>query len=138
MNKQTVALIASFAGWILTADVADATTYEAIAGQWCGDVTDYVFTPNTLTVKFHDNRPANEFKITKYTYTNNSVRIDWLNGAKWARETQTDEVRASYLQLAQIWLDTASKLAGLPPSRTPPAPDNTTETTRSAGKGRFG
>jgi hypothetical protein len=22
------------------------------------------------------------FKITKYTYTNNSVRIDWLNGAK--------------------------------------------------------
>jgi hypothetical protein len=79
MNKQTVALIASFAGWILTADVADATTYEAIAGQWCGDVTDYVFTPNTLTVKFHDNRPANEFKITKYTYTNDSIRIDWLN-----------------------------------------------------------
>jgi hypothetical protein len=82
MNKQTVALIALFAGWILTADMADATTYEDIAGQWCGDVTDYVFTPNTLTVKFHDNRPANVFKITKYTYANNSVRIDWLNGAK--------------------------------------------------------
>ena len=47
MNKQTVALIASFAGWILTADIANATTYEDIAGQWCGDVTDYVFTPNT-------------------------------------------------------------------------------------------
>jgi hypothetical protein len=46
----------------------------------CGDVTDYVFTPNTLTVKFHDGRPANVFKITKYTYTNDSVRIDWLNG----------------------------------------------------------
>jgi hypothetical protein len=30
-----------------------------IAGQWCGDVTDYVFTPDTLTVKFHDSRPAN-------------------------------------------------------------------------------
>jgi hypothetical protein len=59
MNKQTVALI---------------------AGQWCGDVTDYVFTPSTLTVKFHDGRPANEFKVTKYTYINNSVRIDWLNG----------------------------------------------------------
>ena len=56
MNKQTVALIALFAGWILT---ANATTYEDIAGQWCGDVTDYVFAPNTLTVKFHDNRPAN-------------------------------------------------------------------------------
>jgi hypothetical protein len=64
MNKQTVALIALFAAWILTADIANATTYETIAGQWCGDVTDYVFTPNTLTVKFHDDRPANVFKIT--------------------------------------------------------------------------
>ena len=54
MNKQTAALIALFAGWILTADTADATTYEDIAGQWCGDVTDYVFAPNTLTVKFHE------------------------------------------------------------------------------------
>jgi hypothetical protein len=41
MHKQTVALIALFAGWILTADMANATTYEDIAGQWCGDVTDY-------------------------------------------------------------------------------------------------
>ena len=61
------------------ADIADATTYKDIAGQWCGDVTDYVFTPDALTVKFHDGRPANVFKITKYTYTNDSVRIDWLN-----------------------------------------------------------
>jgi hypothetical protein len=79
MNKQTVALTALFAGWILT---VNATTYEDIAGQWCGDVTDYVFAPNTLTVTFHDDRAANVFKITKYTYTNDSVRIDWLNGAK--------------------------------------------------------
>jgi len=56
-------------------------TYKDIAGQWCGDVTDYVFAPDTLTVKFHDSRPANVFKITKYTYTNDSVRIDWLNDA---------------------------------------------------------
>jgi hypothetical protein len=81
MKKQTVALIASFAGWILTADIANATTYEDIVGQWCGDVTDYVFTPNTLTVKFHDNRPANVFKITRYNYTNGSVRVYWLNDA---------------------------------------------------------
>jgi len=57
MNKHTAALIALFAGWILTADTADAITYKDIAGQWCGDVTDYVFTPSTLTVKFHDGRP---------------------------------------------------------------------------------
>jgi len=81
MNKQTAALIALYAGWMLTADTANAITYEDIAGQWCGDVTDYVFTPDTLTVKFHDNRPANLFKITKYTYANDSVRIHWLNGA---------------------------------------------------------
>jgi hypothetical protein len=79
MNKHAVALMALFAGWVLT---ANATTYEDIAGQWCGDVTDYVFAPNTLTVKFHDKRPDNVFKITKYTYTNDSVRIDWLAGAK--------------------------------------------------------
>src|SRR6516164_1139398 len=72
MNKQTVALIALFAGWILAADMADATTYKDVAGRWCGDVTDYVFAPDTLTVKFHDARPANMFKITKYTYTNDA------------------------------------------------------------------
>jgi len=69
------------------ADFADATTYKDIAGQWCGDVTDYVFTPNTLTVKFHDGRPANVFKVTKFTYTTDSVRIDWLNGAGKASVT---------------------------------------------------
>ena len=66
---------------VSAAEIADATTYKDIAGQWCGDVTDYVFTPYTLTVKFHDGRPANVFKITKYTYTNDSVSIDWANAA---------------------------------------------------------
>jgi len=63
------------------ANIADAMTYKDIAGQWCGDVTDYVFTPSTLTVKFHDGRPANVFKITKYTYTNDTVTVDWVNAA---------------------------------------------------------
>ena len=67
------------------ADAANATTYQDIAGQWCGDVTDYVFTPETLTVKFHDPRPGNVFKITKYSYTNDSVRIDWLNATAKSR-----------------------------------------------------
>jgi hypothetical protein len=38
---------------------------------------------------------------------------------KWAREAQTKEVRKSYLQLAQIWLNTASKIDGLPPTQSP-------------------
>jgi hypothetical protein len=54
MNKQTVALIASFAGWIL---IANATTYEDIAGQWCGDVTEYVFAPpSRRKIHFRDGR----------------------------------------------------------------------------------
>ena len=54
---------------------------------------------------------------------------------KWAREAQTKEVRKSYLQLAQIWLNTASKLDGLPPTQAPPAADEATKTTRSVGEG---
>ena len=40
---------------------------------------------------------------------------------KWAREARANEVRASLLKLAQVWLDLASKLDGLGPTRTPPA-----------------
>ena len=110
MNKQTAALIALYAGWLLTADTAHTTAYEDIAGQWCGDVTDYVFAPNTLTVKFHDDRPANVFKITKYTYTDDSVHIDWLNadgkesvmvfaefgGNKMAQQENDDKPRRAF------------------------------------------
>jgi len=42
---------------------------------------------------------------------------------KWAREAQAEEVRASLRQLAQVWLDAASRLDGLPPTRTQSAPD---------------
>jgi hypothetical protein len=36
---------------------------------------------------------------------------------KWARNTYMDEARETYLQLAQFWLDVASKLDGPPGSR---------------------
>src|SRR6516162_4383241 len=101
MNKQTVTLIALFVGWILTADIANATTYTDIFGQWCGEVTDYVFTPNTLTVKFHDGRPANVFKITKYTYANDSVRINWINGVGKESDTVFAEFSPRYTTMAQ-------------------------------------
>jgi hypothetical protein len=42
---------------------------------------------------------------------------------KWAREAQDDEVRVSLLKLAQVWLDAASKLDGLPATRTQSASD---------------
>ena len=40
---------------------------------------------------------------------------------KWAREAYDEDVRASYLQLGQIWLDAASKLDGLPATQPAPA-----------------
>jgi hypothetical protein len=40
---------------------------------------------------------------------------------KWASEAHTAEVRESYLQLARIWLDSASRLNGL--SASDPAPE---------------
>lgn len=55
------------------ADITEATTYKDIAGQWCGESTDYVFAPSSLTVKFHDGRPAEVFKIAKYTHTNQTI-----------------------------------------------------------------
>jgi hypothetical protein len=42
---------------------------------------------------------------------------------KWAREAQAKEARVSLQQLAQVWLDAASKLDGLPSTRTQSAPD---------------
>jgi hypothetical protein len=42
---------------------------------------------------------------------------------QWAREAKTKEVRVSLRKLAQIWLDLAAKLDGLPATRTQSAPD---------------
>jgi hypothetical protein len=43
---------------------------------------------------------------------------------KWAREAQAKEVCVSLQQLAQVWLDAASKLDGLPATRLPITPDD--------------
>jgi hypothetical protein len=37
---------------------------------------------------------------------------------KWAREAHSAEVRVPLKQLAQVWLDAASKLDGPPPTPT--------------------
>jgi hypothetical protein len=51
---------------------------------------------------------------------------------RWGREAQTHEVRASYRQLAQIWLDTASKVDGFSQTREPP---EASKRRRSAAEG---
>jgi hypothetical protein len=47
---------------------------------------------------------------------------------EWARQAQTAEVRATYLQLAEVWLETASKLDGLSPTSTPRVTEATKRT----------
>jgi len=42
---------------------------------------------------------------------------------KWAREAQDDEVRVPLQQLAQVWLDAASKLDRQLPTETQSEPD---------------
>ncbi len=44
---------------------------------------------------------------------------------KWAGEAHTAEVRESYLQLARIWLDTASRMNGLSGDTVPEEPSKT-------------
>jgi hypothetical protein len=43
--------------------------------------------------------------------------------SQWAREAKANEVRMSLRQLAQVWLNAASKLDGPPPTRTQSALD---------------
>ena len=47
---------------------------------------------------------------------------------KWAREAQAKEVRVSLQQLAQVWLDAASKIDGLPATRLAITPEDSPKT----------
>jgi len=47
---------------------------------------------------------------------------------KWAREAQAREVRVSLKELAEVWLDAASKLDGLPATRSAITPDDSPKT----------
>jgi hypothetical protein len=51
---------------------------------------------------------------------------------RWAREAKANAVRGPLQRLAQAWLDAASKLDGLPATRTEPTPDESSKTARSA------
>jgi len=51
---------------------------------------------------------------------------------KWAREAKANAVCVSLQQLAQVWLDAASKLDGLPPTQTKPVPNKPSKTSGSA------
>lgn len=43
-------------GLISSAHADGAISFKDIEGRWCGEITDYVFTRDELTVEFHDGR----------------------------------------------------------------------------------
>ncbi len=47
---------------------------------------------------------------------------------RWAREAPDEAVRTSYLQMAQVWLDAASKVDGLPATRLGATPGDSPKT----------
>ena len=51
---------------------------------------------------------------------------------RWAREAKANAVSVSLKQLAQAWLDAASKLDGLPPTQAKPVPNEPSKTSGSA------
>jgi hypothetical protein len=51
---------------------------------------------------------------------------------KWAREAKANEVRVSLKQLAQVWLDAASKLDGPPSTGTQLVPNEPTKAAPTA------
>jgi hypothetical protein len=53
---------------------------------------------------------------------------------RWAREASDEAVRTSYLQMAQVWLDAAYKLDGLPATRLAATPDDSPKTAACLGR----
>jgi hypothetical protein len=51
---------------------------------------------------------------------------------RWAREAKADAASVSLKQLAQVWLDAASKLDGLSLTQTKPLPNKPSKTSGSA------
>jgi len=54
---------------------------------------------------------------------------------QWAHEATGKEVRESYMQLAQVWLNAASLIDGAPPTRAAPR-EMTTKAARASALAR--
>jgi uncharacterized caspase-like protein len=55
-----------------------APSFRSIAGKWCGETSNYIFSKETLSVVFHDGQPTRNFKITDYQYAPGKVTVHWI------------------------------------------------------------
>lgn len=58
---------------------ASALSFKSLSGKWCGETTNYVFGPKSLTVTFHSGSPPRRFKVTSYEYLGNTIKMHWEN-----------------------------------------------------------
>jgi hypothetical protein len=75
-------------------------------------------TKNFLLVSFRKRRRYGEHPVMMTAAGYRAMAEECI---RWAREAHTEEVRASYLKLAQTWLDAASLIDGLPATPTQPS-----------------
>ncbi len=63
---------------------------------------------------------TNESKLLKIQMTKTASEYQAMAEEcfRWAREAYTEEVRESYMRLAQVWLKAASFIDGRPPTPT--------------------
>src|SRR3974390_3551767 len=71
------AAIAALAG---SGRAARALDFRDIAGQWCGDVSSYVFARETLTVILRSDRSQRVYRIDSYQYDDAVVTVTWERG----------------------------------------------------------
>ena len=88
---------------------AYALSFENIAGKWCGEASDYIFSRDTLVVVFPDGSPMRRFKVTSYNYSGGNVTMIWINGK--GKETYTDfnEFSSDGQRMVQLQTDVSPR-----------------------------
>ena len=81
---------------------AVATTYNTVAGRWCGEGITYTFTTGQLVVEFSDGTPTRYFKIVQYRYSGDMVSIFWINAKGEKVNTDFAEFSSSGRYMAQV------------------------------------
>jgi hypothetical protein len=75
-KKYLLALLPLF--FAANASSAAEVSFDDLVGRWCGEITDYKFSKDTLDVTFHKGG-SKMLKIAKVTVRNDqSINIDWV------------------------------------------------------------
>jgi len=74
--------VAIFAPVIVAAlgGAAHALSFKDITGKWCGEVSSYVFAPETLTVILLSDNSQRVYPIDGYEYEDDVITVTWKRG----------------------------------------------------------